>query len=359
MTLQTSLKYGDNMTLTLQQLAQLCNAEIQGDPPASPDLNIIAAADIVMATAHQVTFLGSRKYLKHLKKTHASACFISPQMAAKEPTPNLIFLLCDDPEISFLQAIHALHPATKHTHTISKQTAIADSVLLGKNINIGAFSTLDEHTKIGDNTQIFASVSIGRHVKIGKNCTLYPQVVIYDHTEIGDNVIIHAGTIIGADGFGYKYRDNKHIKVPHVGNVVIADNVEIGANTCIDRGSLGSTTIGAGTKIDNLVQLGHNNKVGRNVIICGQSSISGSCTIEDGAILAGCSGLADHVTIGQQAVVMARSGVDSDVQPKTKVFGCPARDRKTAWRELAALKQLPALLKQFKALEHNIKKLIK
>jgi UDP-3-O-[3-hydroxymyristoyl] glucosamine N-acyltransferase len=140
---------------------------------------------------------------------------------------------------------------------------------------------------------------------------------------------------------------------------VIEDYVEIGANTCIDRGALGSTHIGAGSKIDNLVQLGHNNQLGRNVIICGQSGISGSCTIGDGAILAGSSGLADHVTIGQQAVVMARSGVSQDVKPGEQVFGFPARNRKVAWKELAALSKLPDLIKKFKELEERLLKLEK
>jgi UDP-3-O-[3-hydroxymyristoyl] glucosamine N-acyltransferase len=183
--------------------------------------------------------------------------------------------------------------------------------------------------------------------------------VIYDNSILGDNVIIHAGAIIAADGFGYKFRNNQHIKVPHVGNVEIADNVEIGANTCIDRGALGATKIGAGSKIDNLVQLGHNNIVGRNVIICGQSGISGSCTIEDGAILAGSSGVADHVKIGTRAVVMARSGISQDVAAGTQVFGSPAKDRKVAWKELAALSKLPELLQKFKKLESRVEDLEK
>ncbi|MGZ5001125.1 MAG: UDP-3-O-(3-hydroxymyristoyl)glucosamine N-acyltransferase, partial [Methylomonas sp.] len=160
-----------------------------------------------------------------------------------------------------------------------------------------------------------------------------------------------------ADGFGYKFRDNQHIKVPHVGNVEIADRVEIGANTCIDRGALGATRIGIGSKIDNLVQLGHNNNVGRNVIICGQSGISGSCTIEDGAILAGSTGVADHVKIGSRAVIMARSGISADVEPGAQVFGSPAKDRKIAWKELAALAKLPELLQRFKALESRVNSL--
>ncbi len=344
------------MVLTLQQLAQQCDAEIQGN---TSSLEIIAAADIMTASVNQVTVLSSPKYVKHLKNTQASACFISSQLHCKDAPDNLVLLFCEDPEISFLKAVHALHPVPEYTRSISKNAVIADHVLLGENINIGAFSTLEEHTQIGDNTEIFASVNIGRNVTIGKHCRLYPNVVIYDNTEIGDHVIIHSGAIIAADGFGYKYRNNEHVKVPHVGNVVIADHVEIGANTCIDRGALGSTNIGAGSKIDNLVQLGHNNQLGKNVIICGQSGVSGSCTIGDGAVLAGSCGIADHVNIGQQAVIMAGSGVAGDVEAGAQVFGFPAKSKKVAWRELAALSKLPELFKKFKALEKRLSSLEK
>ncbi len=342
------------MTHTLQELAQLCDAEIQGDNSC---LSIKAAADIMTAAKNEITVLSSAKYAKYLKDSKASACFISKKIPADDAPEGLALLFCDDPEISFLKAVSALHPSPKLTPSISKQAAISDSVSLGKNINVGAFSTIDEQSTIADDTEIMASVNIGRNVSIGKNCRIYPNVVIYDNTVIGNNVTIHSGAIIAADGFGYKYRNNEHVKVPHVGNVVIADNVEIGANTCIDRGALGSTTIGAGSKIDNLVQLGHNNVVGRNVIICGQSGISGSCTIGDGAILAGSSGIADHVNIGQQAVIMARTGVPSDVAAGTQVFGSPAKDKKVAWRELAALSKLPELFKKFKELEKRLAQL--
>ncbi|WP_305906429.1 UDP-3-O-(3-hydroxymyristoyl)glucosamine N-acyltransferase [Methylomarinum sp. Ch1-1] len=342
------------MTLTIQELAQACDAQPQG---GDPSLTVHSAADIMSAEAGQVTVLSDNKYKKYLKDTQASACFIANTFNIDEVPAGLTLLRCDDPEICFLSAVGTLHPTAKIEKQISPQAVIAENSTLGDNINIGPFSTIGQHSRIGDDSDIYAGVHIGNNVSIGKHCKIYSNAVIYDNTVIGDNVIIHSGAIVAADGFGYKYRNNQHIKVPHVGNVVIADNVEIGANTCIDRGALGSTTIGAGSKIDNLVQLGHNNKVGRNVIICGQSGISGSCTIEDGAILAGSSGIADHVKIGQQAVVMARSGVSQDIKAGAQVWGSPAKDRKTAWKELAALSKLPELLKKFKELQSRVEKL--
>ncbi len=342
------------MTHTLQALAQLCDAEILGE---HSERTIHSAADIMTAEKDQVTVLSNPQYAKYLKDSQASACFISEQFSPDDAPESLVFLRCADPEMSFLTAVKALHPEPELSRSISQQAVIADDVKLGNNINIGPFSSIAEATVIEDDTEILASVHIGRNVTIGKNCRIYPNVVIYDNTVIGNNVTIHSGAIIAADGFGYKYRNNQHVKVPHVGNVVIADHVEIGANTCIDRGALGSTSIGAGSKIDNLVQLGHNNIVGRNVIICGQSGISGSCTIGDGAVLAGSSGIADHVNIGQQAVVMARTGVAGDIKAGTQVFGSPAKDKKIAWRELAALSKLPDLFRKFKDLEKRLTKL--
>jgi len=342
------------MSLTTQNLAALCLATVRGGDPESL---IDSAADIMSAEANQVTVLSDMKYAKYLKNCMATACFISESFPVADAPDHIALLRCTDPEISFLTALKILYPEQAIEHQIAPQAVVDKSVTLGANVHIAAFSTVGKNTRIGDDSEIFAGVHIGANVTIGKYCRIYPQVVIYDNTQIGDNVIIHSGSVIGADGFGYKFRDNRHIKVPHVGNVVIADHVEIGANTCIDRGALGSTSIGEGSKIDNLVQLGHNNKVGKNVIICGQSGISGSCTIEDGAILAGSSGIADHVKIGQRAVVMARSGVSQDIAPGTQVFGSPAKDRKVAWKELAALSKLPELLKKFKALESRVEKL--
>lgn len=338
--------------MLLTELAKQCQAELHKHPAG--DMTIDSAADIMSARSHQVTVLSDGKYKKYLSSCGASACFIA-ELPGEEDFPEaMIFLVCKDPEMSFLQAVQLLHPEHPIVHQISEHAAIDCSAKIGHNVHIAAFTSVGQHCVIAENTRIEAGVRIGNNVQIGKDCLIHPNVVIYDNTIMGDKVIIHAGAIIAADGFGYKFRNNQHIKVPHVGNVIIDDNVEIGANTCIDRGALGATRIGAGSKIDNLVQLGHNNLVGRNVIICGQSGISGSCTIEDGAILAGSSGVADHVKIGTRAVVMARSGISQDVEAGTQVWGSPAKDRKVAWRELAALSKLPELLQKFKNLEARL-----
>lgn len=342
------------MTITLKELADFCDAKIVGGKESTL---ITSAADIKSAESGQVTQLTSSRYIKHIANSTATACFIAEGFAVDAIPGGMALLVCADPEMSFIKALELLHPARIYEPQIAPLAVIDKNVTLGEGVFIGPYAVVGEDTSIGDQSTILAGVYIGKNVKIGKHCQLHPYAVIYDDVVLGDHVIIHSGAIIGADGFGYKFRNNRHVKVPQVGNVVIDDYVEVGANTCIDRGALGSTVIGAGTKIDNLVQVGHNNKVGKNVIMCGLTGVSGSCNIEDYAILAGSSGVADHVTIGQGAVVMARSGVAGDIKPGTQVFGSPAKDKKVAYKEQIALSKLPDLLKTVKLLQEKIEAL--
>lgn len=342
------------MSIILKELADLCGARIEGGDSSA---TIHSAAEITSAHRGQVTQLTNSRYTRHLKDSMASACFIAEGFGVENVPESMTLLICPDPEISFIKAVELLHPTRTYEQKIAPQAVLEANITLGNNLYIGPYAIIGEDSSIGDDSQIHAGAYVGKNVKIGKNCRIYPYAVIYDDVVIGNNVIIHSGAIIGADGFGYKFRNNAHVKVPQVGNVVIEDNVEIGANTCIDRGALGSTLIGAGSKIDNLVQVGHNNKVGKNVIMCGLTGVSGSCNIEDYAILAGSSGIADHVTIGRGAVVMARSGVAGDVQAGAQVFGSPAKDKKTAYKEQIAISKLPELLKKVKMLEEKIQML--
>ncbi len=342
------------MPITLKELAEFCNAQVVGGDTSA---TITSAADIKSAQTGQVTQLTNSRYAQYINNSPASACFIAEDFKVENVPESMALLVCADPEMSFIKALDLLHPEKVYTPQIAPQAVLESNVILGDQVYIGPYAVIGENSNIGDGTVILAGAYIGKQVKIGKDCKIYPYAVIYDDVVLGDNVIIHSGAIIGADGFGYKFRNYVHVKVPQVGNVVINDNVEIGANTCVDRGALGSTVIGAGSKIDNLVQIGHNNKVGKNVIMCGLTGVSGSCTIEDYAILAGNSGVADHVTIGQGAVVMARSGVAGNVKAGAQVFGSPAKDKKTAYREQIALSKLPELLKKVKMLEEKIQAL--
>ena len=342
------------MPIILKELADFCGARIEGGDPSA---TIHSAADITSAHQGQVTQLTNSRYSQHIKESTASACFIAEGFAVENVPVGMALLISADPELSFIKAVELLHPARIHDRQIAPQAVLEANVTLGNELYIGPYAVIGANSSLGEGSEIHAGAYIGRNVKIGRNCKIHPYAVIYDDAVVGNNVIIHSGAVIGADGFGYKFRNNAHVKVPQVGNVVIEDNVEIGANTCIDRGALGSTLIGAGSKIDNLVQIGHNNKVGKNVIMCGLTGVSGSCNIEDYAILAGSSGIADHITIGSGAVVMARSGVAGDVKAGTQVFGSPAKDKKTAYKEQIAISKLPELLKRVKMLEEKIRML--
>ncbi len=344
------------MSISLAELATQCGALIQG---GNPQTVIHSAADITSAKTGQVTQLTHSRYNQYLLQSTASACFVGPSSAFDGVPEHLALLICTDPEMAFIKAVNLLHTQARPVPGIARQAAVAQSAVLGEGVFVGPFAVIAEHADIGEGCQIFPGAYIGQHVTLGKNCKIYPYAVVYDKTVIGDNVTIHSGAVIGADGFGYKYRDSQHVKVPQIGNVVIEDNVEIGANTCIDRGALGSTRIGLGSKLDNLVQIGHNNQIGRHVILCGQVGVSGSCTIQDYAILAGSAGIADHVTIGKGAVVMARAGVAADVEPGSQVFGSPAKAKRTAYKEQAALAKLPEMLKTVKQLQEEVRRLSK
>lgn len=338
--------------MKITELAAICAAQLQGDNC----LDIQAAAEIMRAEAGEVTLLVDKRYLAYLTTTKASACIIGMDFDLSLIPANLTILRCQDPELSFIKAVQALHPEPSIKPGIAAQAVVAPSAQIAATATIGPYAVIGEDSVIGEYSIIFAGVYIGNQVKIGANCRIYPYAVIYDRCTLGEQVIIHSGAVIGADGFGYKYRQQQHIKVPQVGSVHLEDLVEVGANTCVDRGTLGTTRIGRGSKIDNLVQIGHNNQVGKNVIICGHTGVSGSCNIGDAAILAGGVGIADHVNIGTQAVIMARAGVISDIPDNTQVSGFPAKERKLAWKEQAALSKLPELIKRVRQLASQLDK---
>ncbi|EIC28727.1 UDP-3-O-(3-hydroxymyristoyl)glucosamine N-acyltransferase [Methylomicrobium album] len=344
------------MPITIKELAALCGARIEG---GNADRLIHSAADIGSAQPGQVTQLTNSKYAAHLKNSAASACLIAEGSVVQDAPGTLALLVCRDPELAFIEAVKHLHPERAYAPGIAPQAVLAADAVLGEAVHVGPYAVIGEGTRVGDHSAILAGAYLGNNVKIGKGCRIYPYAVVYDDVEIGDYVTVHSGAVVGADGFGYKFRNGAHVKVPQIGNVRVEDHVEIGANTCVDRGALGSTVIGEGSKIDNLVQIGHNNKVGRHVIMCGQTGVSGSCTIGDYAILAGSSGIADHVTIGQGAVVLARSGVAGDIPPGAHYFGSPAKDKKTAYKEQVAIQKLPELIKKVKQLEEQLQELAK
>jgi len=224
--------------------------------------------------------------------------------------------------------------------TIHSTAVIASTAVLGTNVSIGACAVIGGSTRIGSNTVIGANCSIGENVLIGTNSQVYPNVTLYDFSVIGNNVTIHAGVVLGADGFGYVPKDGEIFKVPQLGKVVIEDNVEIGANACIDRGTFTETVINKGTKIDNLVQIAHNVKIGKNTFVAGITGIAGSVEIGDNVMIGGHVGVADHIKIGTGAKIGGKSGIIQDVKPNSTVFGYPAGNGREMLKQFAFIKWL-------------------
>jgi UDP-3-O-[3-hydroxymyristoyl] glucosamine N-acyltransferase len=328
---------------TLEQLVLACGAQLEG---GKSEQVINSAANIDGAQADQITFIACLKY-GHKLATTAAGAVIVPRSLPNDPTlPATALLRVDDPEISFINCLNLLYPVRSSHHAVSPDASIDPSARLDPSISVAAHASIGPDSVVGKRCRIGAGCRIGADVTIGNDCVLHPNVVLYDGVSIGDRVVIHAGTVIGSDGYGYKFRNGVHVKFPQVGTVTIESDVEIGANTCIDRAALGTTRIGAGTKIDNQVHVAHNVQIGRGALLLGQVGVGGSTVIEDYAILASQCGIADHVTVGRGAIISAQSGVTKDVAAKEHVMGFPAASRKEALREMAALRRIASVHKE-------------
>ena len=328
--------------LTIEEIAGLTRAKPRpGDPL---DRRIANIAPLDTATPSDVSFLESSKYAEAIAKTRAGACFVSPRFETLVPQ-GVVSLVTDQPYRAFVTIARALFPeALRPTSLFGELGRSADahvhpSARLEAGVIVDPLAVIGPHAEIGGDTVIAAGAVIGPGVRIGRNCAIGANASILQSL-IGDRVIIHPGARIGQDGFGYLPSPQGHQKTPQNRRVIIQDDVEIGANTTIDRGSTRDTIIGEGTKIDNLVQIGHNCLVGRHCLIVSQTGISGSVKVGDYVVLGGQVGIADHVTIGDGAMLAARTGVISDVPAKARWGGFPAQPQREWWRGMAALRRL-------------------
>lgn len=332
------------MQLTLQEITQITGAETTGKPN-TVITRLCALDDAQPGGICYVTSLDKTDLLAQLKAT----ALIVPQQAKTEKLPFAGELLyAKDPEWAFillLKHIDAARP--KHTPGIHPTAVISPKAKLGANVSVGAYSVIEDGVTIGDDTVIFPQCYIGKDVTIGKHCYIYPQVVIREDCVLKDYVILQPGARIGADGFGFTFHDGRHQKIPQVGNVVLGNDVEIQANTCVDRAKIASTVIGDNTKLDNLVQVGHNVRIGQSSICCAQVGIAGTTDIGNGVILAGQVGLAGHMKVGDRAQIGAQSGVMGDVPAGKTYFGFPAMPQKEAFKQMAIMRKLPEMYKEF------------
>jgi UDP-3-O-[3-hydroxymyristoyl] glucosamine N-acyltransferase len=300
-----------------------------------------------------ITFLANTKYAPLLSATKASAVIVSDGTPAPIPT-----LSVRNPDLAFgLVAQHLYGGARRPPAGVHPTAVVAPSAVLGKNVTVGAGTVVEEGASVGDNAVLYPQVYVGAEASIGPDALLYPQVVVRERCRVGARVILHSGTVVGSDGFGYATDKGVHHKIPQVGIVVIEDDVELGANVAIDRARFGRTVIGRGTKIDNLVQIGHNVVLGQGCLLVSQSGIAGSTRVGNYVMMAGQTGVVGHLEIGDQAIITAQSGITKDVPPKAIVSGSPAGDRRTHLKELAALSKLPDALQEIRKLRQEIEEL--
>jgi UDP-3-O-[3-hydroxymyristoyl] glucosamine N-acyltransferase len=317
------------------------------------DIEITAAAGLDDAQSGEVTFLSNPKYSGKVATTRASAIYLSEQ--AEIARPDIAVLRAKDPYLAFTRALVVFHPRPSFEPGLDPSAVIDLSAKSGEGTFIGARSVVGANVKIGERVRIHPNVTIYDDVSIDDDTEIHSGVAVRANTIIGKRVIIHNNAVVGSDGFGFaKDEDKRWLKIPQVGHVVIEDDVEIGANTTIDRASTGETRIKRGAKIDNLVQIGHSCVVGEDALLCAQVGMAGSSRVGDRVILTGQVGIGGHITVGDDAILYPQSGVPNDVAPGEILVGTPAFDVSAFWRAVAVFKKLGDLPKRIRALEKRL-----
>lgn len=339
----------------LRELADRLNAVLSGPE----DAVITGVAGVENAESGDLVFAESPRFLEAALRSRASAILVLPEMSTALQRPSKALLAVEKPRTAFVAVLEMFAPALNAPEGIHPTAQIGEETQIGAGARIGANVTLGNSVVLGDGVTLFPGVTIGDGCVIGAGSTLHPNVVLYSGVKIGSACILHAGCVIGADGFGYVPIGYALKKVPHLGSVEIGDEVEIGANSCVDRAKTGVTRIGSGTKIDNLVHIAHNVRVGQSCLIIAQAGVAGSVTIGNGVVLAGQAGIKDHVALGDGARVGAQGGVIGNVGAGVTVSGYPARPHQEKMREHAALSALPDTMKRIRAMEKRLAELEK
>lgn len=344
------------MQFTAAQISMLINGKLEGDP----NIAVTSFGKIEEATAGQLSFLANPKYEEYLYCTKASVIIINESLVLKQAITNTLVRVPDAYSAFATLLSKYQELVTQQLTGIQEPSYIAKTAQIGKDVFIGAFSHIGEHVQIGEQVKIFPGVVLGNNVRIGDNCILHAGVKIYHDCVIADHVVIHAGTVIGSDGFGFAPQpDGSFKKVPQIGNVVVESYVEIGANTTIDRATMGSTIIRKGAKLDNLVQIAHNVEVGCNTVIAAQTGVSGSTKIGKSVMIGGQTGIAGHITIADGSRINGQSGITKTVkEPNRTLTGSPADDFTRSLRAQAHLRNLPDLEKRVKELEKMVEQLL-
>lgn len=337
------------MVFTARQIADFLKGEIVGNP----DITVSTFSKIEEGKAGTLSFLANPKYTSYIYTTDADIVLVNSDFVPDKPVkttlvkvPNAYAALA-----SLMELVNSNEPRKTGKEEMSM---ISPTASLGKEVYVGAFAYIADNAVIGDNCSIHPQVYVGENVKIGKDCILYPGVKIYRDCEIGDRCIIHSGAVIGADGFGFSKESEAYHKIPQIGNVLIEDDVEVGANTTIDRAVMGSTFIRRGVKLDNLIQIAHNCDIGEHTAMAAQVGIAGSTKIGENCVFGGQVGIGGHITIGKNSQIGAQAGIISNTKEGSEVMGSPAMPVKSFFKSSIITPKLPDMYKQLNALEKEV-----
>ncbi|MEX2571405.1 MAG: UDP-3-O-(3-hydroxymyristoyl)glucosamine N-acyltransferase [Gemmatimonadota bacterium] len=334
--------------MTAGEIRTLAKGTLRGDEARV----VQEVAPLESAGPSALSFIASARYRAYLHATRAGVVLVGPQWAAEVPEASTAVIV-DDPHQALQVVLGRMFPSQRPPPGVHPTAEVAGSADVSPEASVGPYAVVGPGARIGASI-IAAHVVVGADCEIGDGVTIYPHVTLYGGVIVGDRVVIHSGARIGKDGFGYVWKDGAHRKIPQVGGCVIEEDVEIGTNVTIDRGSIGDTRIGAGTKIDNLVHVGHNVQIGEHALLISQVGISGSTTIGEGAVLAGQSGIGGHLKIGAGARIGAQAGVIGDVPPGETYSGYPARPHRAALRSQASVFKLPQMMERLKRLERAV-----
>ena len=338
------------MEFTVQQIAQFVGGTIEGNP----DAVVSTFAKIEEGQPGAISFLSNPKYTHFIYDTQSTAVLIDETVELEHPVKTTLIRVSNAYECvaRLLQMYEAAKPRKQG---ISPKADIAESATMGDNLYIGAFAVIGDGATIGNNVQIYPNAVIGDNAVVGDDAIIYPNVTIYHHCVVGKRVIIHAGAVIGADGFGFAPAENGYDKIPQIGNVVIEDDVEIGANTCIDRSTMGSTIIHKGVKLDNLIQVAHNVEVGENTVMAAQGGIAGSTKVGQWCMFGGQVGMAGHITIADKTHVGAQAGITNSIRKSGEtIIGSPAWDAKGFMKSAALFRRLPDMYQQLNEIKKQL-----
>lgn len=339
--------------LRLGDLAVHIRGELFGDP----DFVVQGVRDPQEAGERDLVFLFDARLLQEVSLSQAKA--VVGGRGTRAILEGKFVIEVENPRLALARVLSLFYAPFRPPRGVHPLAFVHPEAELGRDVAIGPFAVIEEGASIGDRTCIFPQVYVGKGVRIGSDCVLYPQVVVREYCTLGNRVILHSGVVVGADGFGYEWTGEGYEKIPQVGTVVVEDDVEIGANTTIDRATLGCTRIGRGTKIDNLVMVAHNVHIGQHVIIVAQSGIAGSSDIGNGVIIGGQAGVTDHCRVGEGARIAARAGVTAEVRPGEMVSGFPAQEHRRELKERALVRRLPEMWRRLKNLEERLRGLLR